>query len=275
MSTAAVIQQLHASGKPDAAGDLGRGKALSDILGSAARGLPAVGRGVMRAADALTAPFGAIGKPVLRNLGRLGGEVSKSPGTQKLLIAAGLGIPTLGGAMASSMDKNVQEQLSASNNPGGALKFSSHFIKSAAPGGFAKALGGGFRNELPGAIASGIGKGVGTGLIDSLFSLGSTLGGKVLESTVTAPKREKIFYEAVKTDPVLRDSLRSNPAVLTQMKEAFATMVRFAPSLSLDINAVRSYLREAVISGGGINYATIKQLADTEKVIHDRNTPRK
>lgn len=260
-------------GEHAAAGDLRRGQRITDVASAAVKGLPSVGRSIMHAGNAALAPLGVIGKPLLRGMGNLGSYVSKSPGAQKALIALGLGIPTLGSAAVSSMDKNVQEQLNASNNPGRTV-LAHHFMKTAAAGGLPKAYGHSFSGEMSKSISSGIGKGVGDGLISSLLSMGSSLGGKLIDSTVTAPKREKVFYEAVKTDPVLRDALRGNPAVLTQMKEAFATMVRFAPSLSLDINAVRSYLREAVISGGGINYATIKQLADTEKVIHDRNTPR-
>lgn len=274
MSTGSVINELHAGGNAAAATDLSRGQFLSDAVGSAVRGLPAVGRGAANVANAVAAPFGVVGKPVLRGLGHLGSAVAKRPGLQKLLFAASLGIPTLGSAALSATNKNVQDQLNASNNPGRTV-LAHHLIKSAAAGDLSRFSGHSFMDKMPGAVADGIGKGLGTGLIDNLFSLGAVLGGSVLDSTVTAPKRQKVFYEAIKTDVVLRDSLRSNPAVLTQMKEAFATMVRFAPSLSLDINAVRSYLREAVISGGGINYATIKQLADTEKVIHDRNTPRK
>jgi hypothetical protein len=51
------------------------------------------------------------------------------------------------------------------------------------------------------------------------------------------------------------------------LRDSYGTMERFAPTLSLDINAVRSFLREAVLGGSGVNYATIKNLVDTEKSI--------
>jgi 4-diphosphocytidyl-2C-methyl-D-erythritol kinase len=41
-------------------------------------------------------------------------------------------------------------------------------------------------------------------------------------------------------------------------------MVKFAPTLSKDINAVRSFLREAVMSGSGPSYVTIRSLSDAE-----------
>jgi hypothetical protein len=47
-------------------------------------------------------------------------------------------------------------------------------------------------------------------------------------------------------------------------------MIRFAPVLSTDKNAVRSYLREAVMSGAGPNYSTIKSLADAEHTVTGR-----
>ncbi len=43
-------------------------------------------------------------------------------------------------------------------------------------------------------------------------------------------------------------------------------MKRFAPTLSSDPNAVRSFLREAATSGAGVNYNTIKLLAEAERM---------
>lgn len=52
-----------------------------------------------------------------------------------------------------------------------------------------------------------------------------------------------------------------------KLQEAYATMVRFAPTLSTDPNAVRSFLREAGVSGGGISFPSIRILADAERSI--------
>lgn len=54
-----------------------------------------------------------------------------------------------------------------------------------------------------------------------------------------------------------------------KLQEAYATMVRFAPTLSTDPNAVRSFLREAGVSGGGISFPSIRILADAERSISD------
>lgn len=272
MNTPQAMQGLKAVGNTDAAGDLRRGQGMFNAATSVVRGMPTVARGAKHVANAILAPAGAVGAGALHLAGGVGSVISKSPLGMKILLAAGLLGPTLGSAAVSQGSANTQDMLDASNNPGGTMKLSSHFIKTSSTGTAAGM-------SMPKALFEGFGKGVGTtaggGLVDALFSLGSSLGGRIHDSQVAGPQRERIFYEAMKSDPVLRDALRSNPAALGQMKEAFATLVRFAPSLAQDVNAVRSYLREAVISGGGINFATIKQLADTEKTVHERNTPRK
>jgi hypothetical protein len=72
-------------------------------------------------------------------------------------------------------------------------------------------------------------------------------------------------------DAILAD-LKKNDSIIKQapageISQAYSSMVRFAPTLSTDINAVRSYLRESVMSGAGPNYATIKALADAENTV--------
>ena len=52
-----------------------------------------------------------------------------------------------------------------------------------------------------------------------------------------------------------------------ELMEAYHTMVRFAPTLSTDKNAVRNFLREAVSTGSGPNFATIKMLGETERIV--------
>jgi len=51
------------------------------------------------------------------------------------------------------------------------------------------------------------------------------------------------------------------------LMEAYHTMVRFAPTLSTDKNAVRSFLRQATMSGAGPDYMSIKLLADSERAV--------
>lgn len=66
--------------------------------------------------------------------------------------------------------------------------------------------------------------------------------------------------------------LRQNDTVLSAADDkvlmgAYHTMSRFAPVLSTDSNAVRSFLRQAVMSGSGPDYMSIRLLADAERAV--------
>jgi hypothetical protein len=76
-----------------------------------------------------------------------------------------------------------------------------------------------------------------------------------------ASAREAVLGELKRTDPVL-----ANADDKTLM-EAYHTMTRFAPVLSTDKNAVRSFLRQAVMSGSGPDFHSIKLLADSERAV--------
>jgi hypothetical protein len=80
--------------------------------------------------------------------------------------------------------------------------------------------------------------------------------------------RQAILGELKKTDSVL-----ANADDKTLM-EAYHTMSRFAPVLSTDKNAVRSFLRQAVMSGSGPDYMSIKLLADSERAVTGGNDKR-
>jgi len=74
--------------------------------------------------------------------------------------------------------------------------------------------------------------------------------------------------------------LKQEDAVLSNaddkvLMEAYHTMSRFAPVLSTDKNAVRSFLRQAVMSGNGADYSTIKHLADSERAVTDTGQSRR
>lgn len=77
--------------------------------------------------------------------------------------------------------------------------------------------------------------------------------------------REAILGDLKRTDPVL-----ANADDKTLM-EAYHTMTRFAPVLSTDKNAVRSFLRQAVMSGAGPDFMSIKLLADSERAVTGGN----
>jgi hypothetical protein len=80
----------------------------------------------------------------------------------------------------------------------------------------------------------------------------------------TQPKQNKAFHHATSSDEYIAKAMKENP---DQIHGAFQTMRRFGPSLAEDPNAVRSFLRQAAMSNGQIDYATIRMLAETEKFI--------
>ncbi len=73
--------------------------------------------------------------------------------------------------------------------------------------------------------------------------------------------RTAILDQLKQEDPILHD------ADDTELMDAYHTMTRFAPVLSTDKNAVRSFLRQAIMSGTGPDYVTIKLLADSENAV--------
>ena len=77
--------------------------------------------------------------------------------------------------------------------------------------------------------------------------------------------REAILKSLKKEDIVLAD------ADDKMLMESYHTMVRFAPTLSTDKNAVRSFLRQAVIAGSGPDFTSIKLLADSERAVTGGN----
>ena len=78
--------------------------------------------------------------------------------------------------------------------------------------------------------------------------------------------RQAILGDLKRNDPVL------SSADDKTLMEAYHTMTRFAPVLSTDKNAVRSFLRQAVMSGSGPDYASIKLLADSERAVTGERT---
>lgn len=114
--------------------------------------------------------------------------------------------------------------------------------------------------------ASSFAKAVGSEVGQSTVGLFGDMLSKGLSSISAIPRnmaRENMFEELQQQDDVLS---QADPAAL---QEAYHTMVRFAPTLATDKNAVRSFLRESVLYGAGPNVITIKQLADAEQSTKD------
>jgi hypothetical protein len=83
-----------------------------------------------------------------------------------------------------------------------------------------------------------------------------------------SPTRKSIFGALKKEDSTL--AMADNKTLL----EAYHTMANVAPILSTDKNAVRSFLTEAATSGnGGLNFQTIKGIADAELAVARAKNP--
>ena len=137
------------------------------------------------------------------------------------------------------------------------------FVKGAAYEGPAPAVGKGF--------FEGVGKetaGAGIGAI-----------GKLIKGTIAAlqnkfrfnKEREQLLDTIVENDPIVSVFEEQAPGSSAQ---AYETMKRFAPNLSLDPNVATSFLREAAQTGGSLNYQTVKHLADAEAAVYGALNPR-
>lgn len=116
----------------------------------------------------------------------------------------------------------------------------------AAGGAFAKSLGSGMGDAMVGLTTDMITKGYET----------------AKDQLMLSPTRHKIFNALKKED------LDIAGADNKTLMEAYHTMANIAPTLSTDKNAVKSVLRLAATSGGGLDYMTIKGIADAENSIN-------
>ena len=112
--------------------------------------------------------------------------------------------------------------------------------------------------------ASGLGAGFGK----EMGSMGAKLLADMASKAMSAmgsmgdsSARDAIIKQLKREDPILAEADDKT------LMEAYHTMTRFAPVLSTDKNAVRSFLRQAVMNGAGPDYASIKLLADSERAV--------
>lgn len=111
-----------------------------------------------------------------------------------------------------------------------------------------------------GAAVSSFGKEMGTSGANLLRDIANKAT-EAIGNAGDASAREAIIGDLKRTDSVL-----ANADDATLM-EAYHTMTRFAPVLSTDKNAVRSFLRQAVMSGSGPDFMSIKLIADAEHAV--------
>lgn len=140
------------------------------------------------------------------------------------------------------------------------------FVKEGAGGGY------------PGPVPV-MGKGFFEGVGKETASAGIGAIGKLIKSTISAlqnkfkfnRQREELLDTIMSNDPIVSVFEQEAPGSTAQ---AYETMKRFAPNLSLDPNVATSFLREAAQTGGSLNYQTVKHLADAEAAVYGALNPR-
>lgn len=122
-------------------------------------------------------------------------------------------------------------------------------------------------------VGEAFAKGIGSASAESLMGLTKDIMSKGYDSMkdtlMLSPVRQKIFSVLRKEDDVI------NMADNNTLMEAYHTMANVAPNLSTDKNAVKSVLRMAATSGGGLDFVTIKGIADAEMSVAKAMNERK
>lgn len=114
-------------------------------------------------------------------------------------------------------------------------------------------------NTARGAIAKSFGDVLADRLVaDPLDAIHRTMKRRLYDE----PEWKSNFDKTVQADPMLRDLHHQNPDAL---HNAFQTIKRFSPTLAKDQLATRSLLRHVAMSGGEMDFGTMKMLAETEK----------
>lgn len=94
---------------------------------------------------------------------------------------------------------------------------------------------------------------------------GGVVLGKVINNIKNDIRRKSLLEDLHLNDPLLRDIDKA------QLMEWYATIVHFAPTVSLDKNAVREIL-QGFARFGRVDLQTLKLLADTEKSMASDHT---
>ena len=76
------------------------------------------------------------------------------------------------------------------------------------------------------------------------------------------PKADAVFRTVIEEDPMLRDAYAQNPVAL---ERSFAAVRKMSPSVATLHGPVQSFLRHATVTGGTLDLAAIRQLAETQR----------
>jgi len=121
-----------------------------------------------------------------------------------------------------------------------------------------------FSGEAAKSLAGAAGSQVAKESVGGLRRLLGSAFQAVKETFFTEPKRQKLVENIKQMDPNVASMEQEQPGTAQQ---AYRTMARFAPTLSTDPNLVTSFLRNAAMTGGALDYQMVKGLADAETAV--------
>ena len=266
------------------------GQSLVDTARALGSGALETGKTLGAGVSKILAPAGG---GLLQAAGAVGSAIRRRPMMAKGIIGGSLLAPIIGGTFMENESRDENKLMSTRLNPERDITASlDEFLEKKAaytppgswlqppqgggmyqptgPKDFAQQFGAGAAGSgamLGGEFAKGVGGSLATGVIKLLGHAFDA----VNKAMISKPKQKAIFETALRTDPTIVDFLQGSPDHLAMLTDAYATLARFAPSLSEDINVVRTYLREVALSGGGVNYATVKNLIDTERALKGKD----
>lgn len=122
-----------------------------------------------------------------------------------------------------------------------------------------------FGSNLEQGLSGGVGKGLASEALGAIRRLLGFSAQKAVDKLQKEPQRRQIVQNLMQEDPYVSEFEQQNPG---QTERAFQTMRQVAPSLSLDPNIVKSYLRNTAMTGGALDFTTVKSLADAETAVH-------
>lgn len=174
-------------------------------------------------------------------------------GTKTAAIPGWVGMPTLLGGAAA-----IGHSLGGQANPGPISEIGARLRRTMFPSAIGRAN---VEEEAAKSVAHNLGR-YGAQAAVTLFGDLISKATSGISNLMKSRAGLSIFNELRKED---QDIAGADPTLLT---DAYHTMVRFAPTLATDKNAVKTFLREAVLMGTGPNVVTIKQLADAERAVN-------
>jgi len=256
-------------------GDLRRGLSLLEGVRGFGSSLKDIAGAGYHGASTLVDPSPGENSVLTKGLGHAGDFFMKRPALMRAAIGTAALAPILGNAFDASQKHHEAELMNAYADPSRVITASlDEFLeKKAELHSMSKDAAAAKPFSFGHSLGEGVGKGIGSALGGSVVGLlAQALGSGISalhDKFSSDPKRKALVASILRSDPVLSDALKRHPDSQKLLEDSYSTMVRFAPTLSMDVNAVRSFLREAVLGGSGVNYATIKNLVDTERSIAD------